>query len=125
MNYTPEQIASIVLKVLKEIEAPGVSSLSYKQKIKILKDPNCPQEALELLATDDNPYVRQDVVRNPNTPQNLLELLATDEDPYVRQEVARNPNCSQKLLELLATDEDHWVRELVEKAQTARNTTLN
>ena len=33
------------------------TTLSYKQKIEILKDPNCPQKTLELLATDDNPYL--------------------------------------------------------------------
>ena len=77
MNYTPEQIASIVLKVLKEIEAPDVSSLPYDQKIEILKDPNCPQEALELLSTDKNSYVRQLVAENPNYKKKTLELTST------------------------------------------------
>ena len=77
MNYTPEQIASIVLKVLKEIEVPDISSLSYKQKIEILKDPNTPQKTLELLAIDKNSYVRELVEKNPNYKKKTLEMTST------------------------------------------------
>jgi hypothetical protein len=77
MNYTPEQIASIVLKVLKEIETPNVSSLSRGEKIKLAKDPNTPQETLQVLATDKNSDVRYEATQNPNYKKQTLELTST------------------------------------------------
>ena len=77
MNYTPEQIASIVLKVLKEIETPDVSSLSFAEKIKLAKNPNTPQETLKLLATDKGWDVRCVVAKNPNYKKQTLELTST------------------------------------------------
>ena len=110
MAYTPEQISQIVLKVLKEVEEPDVSKLSYGEKIKLTQDPNTPQETLAILATDKESYVRCEVAQNQNTSQESLAILATDEKPYVRCGVARNKNTSQELLRLLATDENPYVR---------------
>ena len=45
------------------------TTLSYEQKIELLEDPNTTQKALELLATDDNSYVRVRVAKNPKTPK--------------------------------------------------------
>ena len=53
------------------------TTLSYEQKIKILKDPNTPQKTLELLATDKNSYVQREVARNPNYKKKTLELTST------------------------------------------------
>ena len=47
MNYTPEQISQIVLKVLKEVETPDILGLSYEEKIELLIDPNTSQETLK------------------------------------------------------------------------------
>ena len=110
MNYTPEQIASIVLKVLKEIETPDVSSLSLNEKNELAKNPNTSQETLKVLVTDDDWRIRYEVATNPNTPQETLQLLATDEDYYVRHWTARNPNTSPETLKVLATDKDSFVR---------------
>jgi hypothetical protein len=110
MNYTPEQIASIVLKVLKEIETPDVSSLSYNQKLELAQNPNTPQETLKVLATDKDSGVRYFVAQHPNTPPGSLKVLATDKYSGVRIWVARNTNTSQETLQVLATDEYYSVR---------------
>jgi hypothetical protein len=110
MNYTPEQISSIVLKVLKEIETPNVSSLSREEKIKLARNPNTPPEVLKVLANDVYSRVRYEVAQNPNTPQETLKVLATDEYSSVRWGVARNPNTSPETLKVLATDEYSSVR---------------
>ena len=64
MTYTPEQISQIVLKVLKEIEEPDVSKLSFDEKVKLAKDPNTSQESLAVLATDKDSNVRYYVKQN-------------------------------------------------------------
>jgi hypothetical protein len=110
MNYTPEQIASIVLKVLKDIETPDVSSLSYEEKLELAQNPNTSQETLQVLATDEYSSVRYWVAENPNTPLEFLKVLATDKNWGVRRGVARNPNTPQELLQVLATDEDCYLR---------------
>jgi len=100
MNYTPEQIAEIVLKVLKEVNEPDVLSLSYDEKRELAKNPNTPAETLKVLATDENPGVRCCVAQNPNIPVETLNLLATDKDSLVRYGVARNPNYKTQTLGL-------------------------
>jgi len=110
MNYTPEQISQIVLKVLKEIEEPDVLKLSRQEKVKLAQDPNTPQKSLAVLATDKNPDVRWLVADHPNTPQESLAILATNEDPDVRFWVSRHPNTSTETLAVLATDEYRSVR---------------
>ncbi len=100
MNYTPEQIAEIVLKNLKDVNEPDVLSLSYDEKCELARDPNTPVETLKVLATDKDYCVRCGVARNPNTPPETLNVLATDEDSWVRCAVARNPNYKTQTLEL-------------------------
>jgi hypothetical protein len=51
--------------------------------------------------------------QNPNTPIKTLELLASDEDFYVRARVSGNPNASPKILQKLATDKAYSVRYYV------------
>jgi hypothetical protein len=106
MNYTPEQIAEIVLKVLKEVNEPDVLSLSYDEKYELAKNPNTPVETLKVLATDKDAGVRYCVAGNPNTPIETLKVLATDEYYNVRSCVARNPNYKTKTLELTQVQYD-------------------
>jgi 3-methyladenine DNA glycosylase AlkC len=124
MNYTPEQIAEIVLKVLKEVETPDVSKLSHKEKIELAKNPNTPSEVLKVLATDENSYVRYCVAKNPNTPSEVLKVLATDENYTVRYWVARNPNTLVEVLKVLATDEDFYVRYMVAQNPNFKKQTI-
>jgi len=110
MNYTPEQIAEIVLKVLKEVNEPDVLTLSLDEKYELANNTNTPVETLKVLATDENVDVRWGVAENPNTPVELLEVLATDENYNVRYGVAQNPNAPVETLKILATDNDYDVR---------------
>ena len=124
MTYTPEQISQIVLKVLKEIEEPDVSKLSYHEKVKLTKDPNTSQETLAILATDKHPDVRYWVARHPNISKETLAILATDEDWGVRWLVAKHPNTSQEYLAVLATDKYSCVRNGVEQNPNYKKQTL-
>ena len=110
MTYTPEQISQIVLKVLKEIETPDVSSLSHNQKLELARHPNTPQETLQVLATDKDFSVRYWVAQHPNTPPETLQVFATDKNSDVLYLVARHPNTPQETLQVLATNEDFFVR---------------
>ena len=124
MNYTPEQIAEIVLKVLKEVNEPDVLALHYQEKIKLAENPNTPVETLKVLATDKNVDVRYWVTRNPNTPVETLKVLATDEDYRVRYWVAENPNTPVETLKVLATDENCTVRYWVAQNPNYKTKTI-
>ncbi len=76
------------------------------QRIIYAQNTTTPQETLELLATDEDWFVRRYVARNPNTPQETLELLATDKDSIVRYCVARNPNRTE-IIERLVLMANH------------------
>jgi hypothetical protein len=124
MNYTPEQIAEIVLKVLKEVNEPDVLTLSFDEKCELAQNPNTPTETLKVLATDEDYGFRCYVAKNPNTPAETLNVLATDEYSYVRCWVAQNPNIPVETLKVLATDEDSWVRYAVARNPNYRTQTL-
>ncbi len=124
MNYTPEQIAEIVLKVLKEVNEPDVLSLSYDEKIKLLRNPNIPVESLNVLATDEYYSVRWRVAENPNIPVETLNVLATDKNSYVRYGVTRNPNTPTETLNVLATDKNSYVRYGVTRNPNYKTQTL-
>ena len=120
MNYTPEQIAEIVLKVLKEVNEPDVLSLSYDEKRGLAQNPNTPVETLKVLATDKNCCVRYGAALNPNTPPETLKVLETDnyqsptdKNYNVRYYVAQNPNTPPETLKVLATDKNSNVRYYV------------
>jgi glycerophosphoryl diester phosphodiesterase len=116
MNYTPEQIAEIVLKVLKEVETPDVSKLSFKEKIELAKNPNTPVELLQTLATYKNSSFRYWVAKNPNTPVEVLKVLATDENSDVQYWVAENPNFKKQTIELTSFQYDA-LKKLIESGQ--------
>ena len=80
MNSTPEQIAEIVLKVLKEVNEPDVLTLSFDEKYKLAKNPNTPVETLKVLATDKDCSVRWVVTQNPNYKTQTLELTQVQYD---------------------------------------------
>jgi hypothetical protein len=82
MTYTPEQIADIVLKVLKEIKE--------KDLIEISKNPNTPTETLSFLSQDNAWRVRAWVAQNLNTPLETLKILSQDECSSVSYWVDNN-----------------------------------
>jgi hypothetical protein len=124
MNYTPEQISQIVLKILKEIETPDVLKLSCKKKLNLAQDPNTSTETLAVLAIDKNPDVRLEVADHPNTSTESLAILATDKHPDVRYWVAQHPNTSTESLAILATDKNSFIRDVVSKHPNYKKQTL-
>jgi predicted house-cleaning NTP pyrophosphatase (Maf/HAM1 superfamily) len=115
MNYTPEQISEIVLKVLKEVNEPNVLTLSLDEKLELTQNPNTPVKTLKILATDKNSDVRCGVARNPKTPVEIVKILATDKNSWVRYGVAQNPNTPVETFKVLATDNIASVRWEVAK----------
>ena len=124
MNYTPEQIAEIVLKVLKEVNEPDVLTLSYDEIIELAKNPSTPPETLKVLATYKNADVSYCVAKNPNTPVETLKILATHNIADVRWGVATNPSTPVETLKVLATDRDYDVRYWVAKNPNYKTQTL-
>jgi len=116
MNYTPEQISQIVLKVLKEVETPDILGLSTEEKIELAQNQNTSQETLAILATDKHYKVRYCVAENQNTSQELLGILATDEESYVRCGVVLNPNYKKQTLELTPV-QYNALKKLIESGQ--------
>ena len=122
MNYTPEQIAKIVLKVLKEVNTPN---LSHQEKLELAKHPNTPVETLKVLATDEIITVRYWVAKHPNTPVETLNVLATDKECDVRFGVTQNPNYKIKNLELTSIQYDALKTLLISsQVETLKNLTL-
>jgi len=69
---------------------------------------NTSPETLELLATDDDWYVRCWVAQNPNTTLEILKSLATDDDRWVRYWAAHHPNATELVRRLfLMTEANH------------------
>lgn len=69
-----------------------------------------PEEHIEVLSRDADPWVRQRVARNPTTSLAVLYKLATDAEIDVRRAVARNSESTVHLLNMLAEDSSAWVR---------------
>lgn len=74
---------------------------------------DAPPRILALLATDEDPRVREAVAWNKFTPAKLLRTLTYDVDPYVRVQVAQNKNVPVESLIELATDNAPFVRKAV------------
>ena len=123
MNYTPEQIAEIVLKVLKEVNEPDVLTLPYDKKLELAENPNTSPETLKVLATDEDSVVRYGVAKNPNTSPETLKVLATDEDSFVRYGAKKNPNYKTKTIELTPVQYDA-LKVLLESSQDESLKTL-
>jgi hypothetical protein len=51
--------------------------------------------------TDKDSCVRQAVALNPNTPPKILQLLATDEEHWIRYWVTQNPNRTELIERLV------------------------
>ena len=82
-----------------------------------------PPRILALLATDEDPRVREAVAWNKFAPAKLLRTLTYDVDPYVRVQVAQNKNVPVESLIELATDNAPFVRKAV--ATNEKNTCRN
>lgn len=65
---------------------------------------------LRILATHENPKIREAVASNHHTPDDVMAQLAADADEGVRACVARNESASCDILRSLAADESERVR---------------
>ncbi|MCU1523787.1 MAG: hypothetical protein JWO18_681 [Microbacteriaceae bacterium] len=65
---------------------------------------------LRLLASDENPKIRESVASSYNTPEDLFETLAKDADEGVRACVARNEATPCDVLRSLVADPSERVR---------------
>jgi hypothetical protein len=65
---------------------------------------------LRLLATHENPKIRESVASSHNAPDDLLAVLAADPDAGVRSCVARNEATPCDILRELASDRSETVR---------------
>ena len=118
MNYTPEQISSIVLKVLKEIETPEILELTFDQKLELAQNPNTPPETLVRLASNKNYVIVWAVAQNPNTPPKTLEVLTSDEDYNVRESAKKNLEENYKTHNLkLTTNQYNALKTLITASQ--------
>jgi hypothetical protein len=68
---------------------------------------------LRLLATHENPKIRESVASSYHTPLDVVETLAKDPDAGVRACLARNETVSCDILRDLAHDESETVRGFV------------
>ncbi|ASY30178.1 LPD38 domain-containing protein [Taylorella equigenitalis] len=88
---------------------------SYEQQSYISQN-NLTPEVFDILADDEEWYVRKAVARNPNTSKETLEKLVNGNDSDVKKAVAENPNIPLEMLKKLVNDKHPDVR-----LQVARN----
>ena len=65
------------------------------------QDKSTPAEALEMLAGDDDYFVRKAVAQNASAPPEALEKLAGDDAQWIRRAVAHHPSAPEELIYLL------------------------
>lgn len=65
---------------------------------------------LRLLATHENPKIRESVASSHNAPEDLFETLSRDSSESVRACIARNESVPCDILRSLADDESSTVR---------------
>ncbi len=70
-------------------------------------------DRLRLMATSDNPKIRETVAASRHTPEELFETLSNDPEPGVRMWLARNEHVPCDILRKLAHDPDETVRSFV------------
>lgn len=87
--------------------------IKLAQMWKMATNPTTPIHLLEIMAADEDVYLRRGLARNPGLPHHLLQKLARDPDRFVRRELATNPNLSTALLRRLADDPDPEIQKLI------------
>lgn len=118
--------------VLKEYDSINLDELTYAKCEKIIKDPNCPSDALLSIyekwrghgyegdSGSISMQVSLQVAKHPNAPHHLLDILKDSEYWKVRDCVAENKNAHPDvLIHLLKNDEDSdVVRTLINNPAT-------
>jgi hypothetical protein len=92
-----------------------VIDLHPDMKAWVVHNKTIPIEILRLLADDQDPSIRREVLRKNKVlgrnkiDRPLVEKFARDPDEEVRADVAKNPNTPRDLIEQLAEDPSSWV----------------
>lgn len=118
---------NLTLKELKElIKDPNTSAEDLHQIYWVFKDwtifadiaehPNVTSTTLQLIAGDDDCFIRAVVAESPNCTQDLLRRLSTDNTPMVRHRVWKNPNVTE---EIQLTVKAMWWMEKTTKTKTS------
>lgn len=88
-------------------------------RFNVANSPNTPADVLRGLSSGGTSSIRYQVAYNPSTPIDVLQALAKDTDTRVRAGVASNPSASIDLLQALCRDPENWVRASVASNPTA------
>jgi hypothetical protein len=75
----------------------------------IAKHPNTTAEQLQVLSTDKNIAVREEVASNVNTPLSVIALLSEDVYERVVASIASSPNTPLPILHRLAENSNYWI----------------
>lgn len=92
MSTSTENIAAMESRLIENY----YSVTTYELSVVSMESTN--PVVLNLLASDDDETIREDVAANENTSAETLTALSTDDDEGVRNFVARNPNTPPELL---------------------------
>ena len=94
--------------------------LTIKELKELTKDPNTSGQDLHKIYRAFKDWtIFADIAENPNVTSATLQLIAGDEDCFIRAVVAESPNCTQDLLQRLSTDSTPMVRHRVWKNPNA------
>jgi hypothetical protein len=99
VEFVEDEVVNLKKVFLEEVL---IEKLTDEEKNNIAKKHSTSPETLELLAHDNNYWVRSRVAKNPNTPPETLARLANDDDSNVRYWVSTNPNTPPETLDRLA-----------------------
>ena len=79
-------------------------------RLEIIKFPEIPEKIIVFLAKDSDSSVKASIAGNSKTPKNILDDLAKDKAITIRRNVASNPNASLEALQSLSKDKDKQIK---------------
>lgn len=77
----------------------------------VLKTKDLSEDDLEQLVLSDNKDNKLFVIKHKDCCIELLNILANDDDDYIRYEVAECPKCSEVILKKLSKDDEQYVSD--------------
>lgn len=113
-----------------KVSAPGkrcpscwnalVRSPNIAVRTLLAKEPDMPQEVLNLLASDHIMTIRMAVAELPNLPYAIQEQLARDDVP-IRRVLITNPRVDPVIWQKLAETNDRYIQQVVADHTGANN----
>ena len=95
------------------VDTSGWDDDRYRARSAAARNPACPHDAMQKLAEDTNPLVRQSLARNTACPPDILQRLAQNPSVHVRIAIAANVSTPHQTLVELANDPDPYVRRTI------------